>query len=388
MYIAAGDKVNPPRHRLGGSLIGPCLLLATIKELTMSTTKKKLDPARFPRYPDYSVFHAPEDFQNVPPISDAIKGFVQNDAATLFVGLSGHGKTLVLLSIVKALLSGRKLWGQFKVREKAMRVVYLTPESALIPFNHRLKLFGLDRYTQDGRLLVHTLSKGLAPRLDDHRILDAVNGAHVFLDTAIRFGEGEENSASDNQAGLGKQVFIILGAGAETVIAAHHSPKQFAKEHTMTLENMSRGSGDIGATFATAWGIRQLDPERNILHIQNLKPRDLKPCGPFQIVGRPYIDTERDFRMHKKPGECGVLAEEMRSHVGTAGKRSQQKAKAIVRTGKLIEELGEDITDKEIIKEFRKRGWNKELGESTARLYRKLAIEAKPGAKRLGKANR
>src|SRR6202043_1448394 len=34
------------------------------------------------------------------------------------------------------------------------------------------------------------------------------------------------------------------------------------------------------------------------------------PCGPFQIIGRPFIDHEGHFRMHKEPGECGTLANE------------------------------------------------------------------------------
>jgi hypothetical protein len=144
-----------------------------------------------------------------------------------------------------------------------------------------LQLFGIYSALaqNDERLLVRTLSKGPTPCLSDPRILFAVKGAHVFLDTAARFGEGDENSAGDNMRGLASDIFALLGAGARSVIAAHHSPKPFARENVMRLENVLRGSGDIGAILTTAWGVKQLDAAANIIHIENVKPRDFQQDG-------------------------------------------------------------------------------------------------------------
>lgn len=260
------------------------------------------------------MFHTYEDFEQCSPLSFSIGGFLQNDGATMIGGLSGHGKTLILCSIAKALLSGKgaKLWDLFPVEENAVRVVYLIPECSIAPFKHRLKLFGIYSALAPGdeRLLVRTLSKGPTPCLSDPRVLFAVKGAHVILDTAARFGEGDENSAGDNMRGLATDIFALLGSGARTVIAAHHSPKPFARENTMRLENVLRGSGDIGAMLTTAWGVKQLDAAANIIHIENIKPRDFQPCQPFQIIGRPHIDVSGDFQILKRPGECGLLMEE------------------------------------------------------------------------------
>ena len=332
---------------------------------------------RFERSPkDLAAFHSFKDFEQAPPLTFAIEGFLQNNAATLIGGLSGHGKTLILLSMVRALFSkpGTKLWGHFRVNEQASRVIYLTPESDIAPFKHRLKQFGLYHYVRDGFLLVRTLSKGPAPKLDDKALLRVAAHSHVFLDTAIRFGEGEENLASDNQQGLATHIFGLLSAGAKTVVGAHHAPKSFANQNVMTLENILRGSGDIGGMVATAWGVRQLDKQRNVLHIENVKPRDFQPCGPFQIIGKPYIDQDGDFRMHKKPGDCGTLAQELGSNGRTAGKRSKGMNKGIERVIQLIDIHGEEITDKFIVKKFKAKGWGN-LAESTARKYRKLAIQ-------------
>jgi hypothetical protein len=203
---------------------------------------------------------------------------------------------------MKALLSRhkhKKLWNHFKVLEIAPRVLYLTPESAITPVMDRLRRFDLYRYVKNGQLLVRTLSKGPTPKLSDPKILAAAKGAHVFLDPTVRFEEGDENEAFDNQR-LANAIFTLLYAGAKTVVATHHSPKKFATQTVMTLENMLRGTGDIGAMFATAWGIKQLDEGRNIIHIENVKSRDFEPGRPFQIIGRPYINEEGDFRILKR----------------------------------------------------------------------------------------
>src|SRR5258708_13133651 len=121
---------------------------------------------------------------------------------------------MILLSIAKALL-GRKcarLWNLFTVSEPALRVVYLIPECSLAPFKHRLRLFGLYDCLrpEDGRLLVRTLSKGPTPCLSDSRILYAAKGAHVILDTAVRFSDGDENRPPDNHPPLPKDIFPLL----------------------------------------------------------------------------------------------------------------------------------------------------------------------------------
>jgi len=270
---------------------------------------------RFPFPRQYPGFHTCDEFENAPPISFAIKQILQNDGATLIGGLPGHGKTLILLSMAKALLGapGTKLWGHFDVLETASRVVYLTPEVSISPFKQRLKLFDIYRYAESGRLLVRTLSFASMKGLDDPDILNVAKGSHIFLDSAIRFVEGKESDASDNQSGLAKHIFDLLRAGARSVIGAHHSPKSFGGADTMTLENVFRGTGDIGAMLSAGFGVKQLDAPlapKNIIHIENVKPRDFEPCGPFQLIGRPYITEEHDFRMYKRPGECRSLAEE------------------------------------------------------------------------------
>ena len=277
---------------------------------------------------DSRLFETYEDFVNAPPVKWVVEPLAQDQETTMIVGLSGHGKTWIALSIVKALLEGGKLFGTFAIPEPATRVIYLVPEVGRRPFFKRLKLFHLDRFVKDGRLLVRTLSKGAAPSLVDAEILRAARGADVFLDTAVRFMQGEENSSSDNRA-LADAFFRLLECGARTVWGLHHSPKAFEQATSMTLENALRGSGDIGAMLSNAYGVKQLVPESNLIHVECLKGRDLDELvQPFQIEGRPWIDEEGDFRMVRPPGECESLAEEI-SRLSRRGEDKKEFAKGL-----------------------------------------------------------
>ena len=75
----------------------------------------------------------------------------------------------------------------------------------------------------------------------------------------------------------------------------------------MTLENVSRGSGDIGAMLSTCWGMSQVDANSNRLYVENLKARDFQPCGAFVLEGRPHLDRTGQFEMVEAPGAAVEL---------------------------------------------------------------------------------
>jgi len=261
----------------------------------------------------HSLFHGDKDIANAPPITFAIEGFLQNDAITMIGGLPGHGKTWVMLSMVKSLLEGTPLFGHegFQVTEKAQKVIYLCPESSRTPFAHRLKLFGLDKHVRGpgkGRLFCRTISVDSQNlTLDDIRLRHAIDGGHVFLDTAVRFMSGDENSASE-QRQFATTLFQLLAAGAKTITAAHHAPKgsEGIQPDRMTLETILRGTGELGAMVATCWALKQTDKQSNQIYIKNVKARDFESVGDFAIQGRPAIDQEGNFRLVSKPGTAVV----------------------------------------------------------------------------------
>jgi hypothetical protein len=119
--------------------------------------------------------------------------------------------------------------------------------------------------------------------------------------------EGDEGA--ENSRLFADTLFGLQRAGARTITGAHHSPKSFGKDNFMTLENVLRGSGDIGAFTATCWGLSQIDSTATRIFVQNVKARDFCPCEPFIIQGRPSIDQTGYFELTNPPGFAGALSD-------------------------------------------------------------------------------
>jgi Bifunctional DNA primase/polymerase, N-terminal/AAA domain/Primase C terminal 1 (PriCT-1) len=241
------------------------------------------------------LFHTREDALNAPPISFLIKGFLQREGVTAICGPVRERKSLIALNVVHALSTGAKLFDYFEVVRKPERVLYLCPEVSLGPFTDRLKAIGLMDHV-GAKLFYRTLSKDGHLTLDSPELFPALSGSVVVLDTAIRFLTGDENSSQDVRA-FADSIFALLRNGAESVVMLHHSPK--GDKEAMTLENMMRGSGDMGAFLACCWGTKLQDPSKpyqSASFLSNLKQRDFESkdfevtCGPdcrLHIVGDP-----------------------------------------------------------------------------------------------------
>jgi hypothetical protein len=311
------------------------------------------------------LFHTYEEFEKAPVLQEAITKILPEAGVTLLGGLAGHGKTLVMLSMVKALLTGKPLFGheQFTVPRKADRVLYLIPEATLQQFWPRLQAFHLSEFVRNGQLFVRTLSAPVDVTLTDSRMLHAAKGAVVFLDTAIRFFEGAENDAENSKA-FANTLFAMLRAGARTVVGAHHAPKSFESQDHMTLENVLRGSGDIGAMLSGAWGLRQVDRDKTRIYVENIKARDIEPCGPFVLEGRPWIDFDGDFRIVEAPGEAGDLREYLQTKGGRPAMKDQEKklkqAIDMQKNGRSLREIADDLG----VSKSTVERWVKTLGET------------------------
>lgn len=232
----------------------------------------------------------------------------------IFIGsLAGVGKTWVALSMVKALRTGKPLFGRFRV-PNTVPCVYLVPEMGSRAVRTRVEKLGIP---DDEHFLVRTLKEGVM-HLNDPALTGMIQELKpvLFLDTAIRFTDGaEENSASQNAVGLARAIFDLLRLGARAVVCLHHSPKASVKAQFMTLENALRGTGDFGAMAEVVWGIeraRRRNGKRwdneyekeseslTRLHVECLKGRDIpNVADPFIIQGRPYLDERGDFAITK-----------------------------------------------------------------------------------------
>jgi len=116
---------------------------------------------------------------------------------------------------------------------------------------------------------------------------------------------GDENSVGEHSRTF-VDVLFALQKVARTVSGAHHSPKAFENNESISLESALRGSGDIGAMLATAWAVRQTNKQSTRIYIKNVKARDFEALEPFEVEGRPWIDQTGAFRMTAEPGMARV----------------------------------------------------------------------------------
>jgi hypothetical protein len=283
--------------------------------LKAAWAKGKADPLRIIDWRD--SFHVGTDLE-----SGDVMLYISNilpEGITFIGSLAGVGKTFVALSMAKALRTGKPFVSVFNVPE-IVPVLYLVPEMGQRAFRKRLEKFGL---VADEGFRCHTISDGVC-RLDDPHLEAAAKELRpvIFLDTAVRFNPADdENASRQNAALLASDLFRLIQWGARAIVCLHHSPKQAAEANYMTLENVLRGTGDIGAMCDAVWGLqhdkrkigKKLDVEylkesqqQTRLYVACVKSRDFDAALPFRVQGRPYIDEKGDLvALAEKPNLFG-----------------------------------------------------------------------------------
>lgn len=272
--------------------------------------------------------------------------------------LSGVAKSWIGISMSKALVSGNKFLGNFSVNDRH-HVLYLVPEMGERAFRARCEKFGLQDYEN---FRCQTISDGVT-ELNDSCLEAYVVETNpiIFLDTAIRFNPSEdENSSSENASKLAADVFRLLKWGSKAVVCVHHSPKKAGDAEYMTLENMLRGTGDIGAMAEVVWGLqhaKRYDVKNHMdvayfqeskrttrVYVECLKPRDLNPAEPFMVQGRPYIDEKGDFVMLAEDTE-GFLPDQddlslvlgaVKSHLKLSPRQLEERRLVPFAEGKIV----------------------------------------------------
>jgi hypothetical protein len=218
-----------------------------------------------------------------------INGFLPE--GTTFIGaLPGEGKTLLALSIVKALTTGAKFLGKPEFSVPGITpVIYLIPESGGRAFRKRCEKFHIP--SDRDVFVCRTISEGATLPLDDASLIEAVRIMRpvVILDTVIRFSESSDENAAMQNKQMADDIIKLRQMGAIGVIGLHHSAKSM-RESGMTLENVLRGTGDLAAMADAVYGLMRdgglyengYGP--NEIDIRCLKPRDFDPPLPFRIA--------------------------------------------------------------------------------------------------------
>ncbi len=247
------------------------------------------------------LFHTKDDVLNCPEPTYFIQDFLQHEAICGIAAPVGQRKSLIALNVARSLCIGEPLFGFLPVVNKPSRVLYLCPEMGLISMSARVRNAGLTDCLDD-TLLLRSMNFGGLDLLDLNK--EALKDSVLILDTAIRFVEGDENSAKDMRI-FSDMLFGLqrLQGPHGAIIILYHSPKTTKDAFELTLENCLRGSGELGASLTDCWGTRMQEPEKgwdSLNFISHVKVRDYagpkdfevfcdKPTGIMSRVGDPDV---------------------------------------------------------------------------------------------------
>ena len=311
------------------------------------------------------------------PIDEIILGVLQ--AGICFLGASpGSGKTLVAIAMAKAICTGEPLFGIAEFAVKTPRlVIYLIPESGDRAFRKRCEAFCMPN--DETKFLTRTYSCGPSMALDDPALLEAARLTKpvIILDTAARFMRGsDENSATQNKL-LVDDVVALLAAGAAAVVLIHHATKASEKE-SMTLQNMLRGSSDIGAMCDQAYGIKK--DERLYasgtgpleIEIANIKDREqlggltrLRLAASYvrpNVAGSvSYINQDGNFRVVDRAASQQRSDDQL---IELIKREPTIDAVEIVNDLELVDKFGKPLSGKTVIRRLQNLGWHRVKGGS------------------------
>ncbi len=246
-------------------------------------------------------YHTFDEVNNAPEPTFLIDGFLQEDIVTAIAAPVTQRKTIIAWNVVRALLTGEALFDHFTVTKKLTRVIYLCPEMGVRAIARMIRLLGLMPYVGETLFLRSMNSEGKL-RLGE-LTAEEVSGALVVLDTAVRFTEGDENSA-EAMKGFSQLCFDIMKRGAAAMLVLYHSGKETKQASELSLENAMRGSGELGAAVSSCWATRLQDPEPTLARVTpsyllNVKQRDFESVA-FEATSGP------DYRMRFVTGSEGV----------------------------------------------------------------------------------
>ena len=288
-----------------------------------------------------------------------------------FIGATpASGKTLVSLSLAKAICTGRPLFGvaNYKVK-KPRQVIYLIPESGDHAFRKRCEAFRIP--DDKSKFMARTISAGVPLDLSDPILLEAVRQTNpvVFLDTASRFMKSNDENAAAQNRQLVNDVIALLAAGAVTVVLVHHATKK-SREEAMTLENMLRGSSDLGAMCDQAYGIRKdsalyangMGPME--IDLVNLKDREqlggvtrLRLAASYitnnSVGAISYINTEGDLKVVDHQEMHRRIEDQLIEYV---------KADPTASSAHIANELGLEKSGHTVSRMLKNLGWHRAKG--------------------------
>ena len=252
---------------------------------------------------DWEASNIPEDF-TVDSLADIVREEITQEAWLIkdilygqgfcfFYGAEGTGKSLLALSVAKALADGQDWLGKFEVKEKH-NVLILDKENPRSMIQKRAKAMGADnenifylRYPEkftlsDGRGNASDFAKAISTTVAKKEI-------HcIVIDSFVDFMVGNESSAVDTQDFF-EAIRLLYPRIAYLVLHHENKPSQGVFRND---SQRLRGSSNINAQLFTAFRLEPVAKSKTELTLKQVKARDSQKLDKFMIRMKvDYLDN-------------------------------------------------------------------------------------------------
>lgn len=206
------------------------------------------------------------------------------DGLNMVIGESGVGKSLICLTMAKAITEGT-FWVNEEFKASKKKVLILDKENSAVDLQNHMRSLGIDSddfyiYMAAENFNVMNTKCELTPEaLYLQKFLQDNEIDVIIMDSMTDFYIGEENSAPDATANIQawKRLF-----GSRCLLTIHHEnkPQQGIKKSTM---NRARGSSNIVAQANSIISVSSTEEHPELITVEHAKVRGAKKRKPFQI---------------------------------------------------------------------------------------------------------
>lgn len=235
-----------------------------------------------------------DDFSQEPaPITWLVKHWLQAQALIMVHGMSGGGKTFVMLDWCLRIAAGMSEWFGNKV--KAGTVVYLAGEGHQ-GLRARIAAWKQHHGVKSLNMWLSKDGCDLNTPAGYQRVLDHIRGlinkpSIIVVDTLHRFLSGDENSAQDTKTMLDACAALMREFGC-SVVLVHHTGVSNEAQHRARGSSAWRGALDIEISIMPATDTKPME-------IHQRKSKDAELAQPLyarlqQVSINGWLDEDNN----------------------------------------------------------------------------------------------
>ena len=260
----------------------------------------------------------PEDICEYPEPKFIIEKVLLEESVGVIGGIPGLYKSILVLSITKATLTGEPLWGKFEVLKKGP-VLIVDEENPRGLLKDRVRKFGLLR-TDLPLYFIHF--QGLKVDNEKHfnRLIQKIKEIKpvlVIIDSLVRVHSQKEDDASAMRLVM-SQLRKIANLGP-TVLVIHHHRKGDAP-----LQQRLRGSSDIPAGIDIEYAV--VSKDIHVIEFCSVKTR----VEPLEAIKLRVINKDDKLDIVYEGSEEDEILQQVKSVLAQRGRQTFPEIKKVL----------------------------------------------------------